>query len=65
MFARAVLIMFLALAIGACEKTDHENIDKWKNTSKGPDKLLKAVKDDGIDADLSAHAAQNLVAIGN
>ncbi len=65
MFARAVLIMFLAVAIFACEKTDHENIDKWKNTSKGPDKLLKAVKDDGLDADLSAHAAQNLISIGS
>src|SRR5689334_14927372 len=44
-----------------CEKTDHENIDKWSHTSKGPSKLLHAVSDDALDPDLSAHAAANLI----
>ena len=50
----------LALGMG-CEKVDHENIDKWSHTSKGPAKLLKAVGNDAVDADLSAHAAANLI----
>src|SRR5437868_2962734 len=53
----------LGLGLGAsgCEKLDHENIDKWSHTSKGPAKLLKAVGNDAVDADLSAHAAANLI----
>src|ERR1044071_5165869 len=52
-----------ALALGAagCEKLDHENIDRWAHTSKGPAKLLRAVTDDGADPDLAAHAAANLI----
>ncbi len=52
-----------ALALGAagCEKLDHENIDKWSHTSKGPAKLLQAVTSDRADPDLSAHAAANLI----
>lgn len=52
-----------ALALGAagCEKLDHENIDKWAHTSKGPAKLLRAVTSDGADPDLAAHAAANLI----
>jgi hypothetical protein len=52
-----------ALALGAagCEKLDHENIDRWAHTSKGPAKLLHAVTSDGADPDLAAHAAANLI----
>lgn len=52
-----------ALALGAagCEKLDHENIDRWSHTTKGPAKLLRAVTGDGADPDLSAHAAANLL----
>ncbi|HEX8115270.1 MAG TPA: hypothetical protein VF516_46405, partial [Kofleriaceae bacterium] len=52
-----------ALALGAagCEKLDHENIDKWAHTSKGPAKLIDAVTRDGADPDLAAHAAANLI----
>src|SRR5215468_2707072 len=52
-----------ALALGAagCEKLDHENIDRWAHTSKGPAKLLQAVTSDSADPDLSAHAAANLI----
>src|ERR1044071_7946502 len=59
----AVGVLGLALGMGAlgCEQPDHENIDKWSHTSKGPAKLLKAASDDALDADLSAHAAANLI----
>src|ERR1041385_949463 len=72
MLARALqttVIVALGVALGSglllgalgCEKTDHENIDRWSHTSKGPAKLLHAVSDDGLDPDLSAHAAANLI----
>src|SRR5215813_7531974 len=68
MFARALpMVVIVALGSGlglgafGCEKTDHENIDKWSHTSKGPAKLLRAVSDDALDPDLSAHAAANLI----
>src|SRR5262245_36662424 len=68
MFARALPItvtvaLGVALGLGAlgCEKTDHESIDKWSHTSKGPAKLMRTVSDDAIDPDLSAHAAANLI----
>lgn len=63
MSARLLLIALLACA--ACEKVDHDNIDKWTHTQKGPGKLKKALEDEGIDADLSAHAAANMIKMGN
>ncbi len=64
MFARVLLAAWIAFAAVGCEKTDHDNIDKWTRTSKGPAKLKKAVADESIDPDLSAHAAANLVKMG-
>src|SRR3954462_15546133 len=51
-----------ALALGAagCEKLDHEAIDRWSHTTRGPEKLLRAVSSDRADPDLAAHAAANL-----
>jgi hypothetical protein len=66
MVARVLLFVVLAgVALGAgCEKTDHDNIEKWTHTKKGPDKLKKALSDESIDADLSAHAAANMIKTG-
>jgi hypothetical protein len=61
MIARLVLI---ALLVAGCEKTNHDNIDKWTHTEKGPGKLKKAFADESIDADLSAHAGANLIKMG-
>src|SRR5690349_2675113 len=61
MVARVLTIAVALLFAAACEKTNHENIDKWTRTQKGPGKLKKALADEGIDPDLSAHAAANLV----
>lgn len=64
MFARALTIA-LALLVGTagtgCEKPSHENIDKWVTTKKGPDKLKDTLLNDGVDADLSAHAAAAMI----
>lgn len=57
MFARVLLLAAaLTLAVG-CDKPDHDNIEKWSHTQKGPDKLKKALASDTLDPDLSAHAA--------
>lgn len=52
------------LSLAACEKTDHASIDKWMSTKKGPGKLKKACTDDGLDADLAAHACVNMIKTG-
>ena len=44
MFARLVLIALVLVA--GCEKTNHDNIDKWTHTEKGPGKLKKAFSDE-------------------
>jgi len=62
MVARALLIALLFLV--ACEKTDHDSIDKWTHTQKGPGKLRKAVTNEDLDPDLSAHAAANMIKMG-
>lgn len=65
MLARVLLIAVMSLGLfGGCEKTDHESIDKWTRTEKGPGKLKKAVRDEGLDPDLSAHAAANMIRMG-
>src|SRR5262245_3741879 len=60
MLARVLLTAVLAFTLG-CEKLDHESIDKWARTAKGPGKLRKALADESIDPDLSAHAAAQMV----
>lgn len=59
-----VVAVLLALVAAACgDKVSHENLDKWMQTEKGPGKIKDALKDTGIDPDLSAHAAENLLII--
>jgi hypothetical protein len=60
MFVR-VLTIAVALSVAGCEKTNDETIDKWMKTAKGTDKLKKALADENLDPDLSAHAGANLV----
>ncbi|MGE0545684.1 MAG: hypothetical protein AB7O24_09170 [Kofleriaceae bacterium] len=67
MFVRALPIAIWVSILGftmGCEKTDHETIDKWTKVEGGPEKLAKALANEGIDADLSAHAAVNMVKMG-
>lgn len=67
MFARALPLAVAVVLLGplGCERVDHENIDTWAHTSKGPAKLQHAVADGAIDPDLSAHAAANLIKRGD
>jgi hypothetical protein len=65
--ARVLVLVVIASLVGlatGCEKVTPENLDKWMNTEKGPDKLAKAMVDGSLDPDLSAHAAANLIKIG-
>lgn len=62
MVTRVLPIAVAALTLGTgCEKLDHEHIDRWSHTRKGPAKLRGAVAEGAIDPDLSAHAAANLI----
>jgi hypothetical protein len=64
MLARVWTIAVALLCLGGfagCEKTNHETIDKWLTTSKGPGKLLKAFANEDLDPELSAHAGVNLL----
>ena len=58
-------VLLIALAVFAgCDKPDHDNIEKWTHTQKGPEKLRQTLASETIDADLSAHAAANLIRHG-
>jgi HEAT repeat protein len=59
-----VCTVLVALAVG-CEKPTHANLDKWMKSEKGPSKLKKALASTSLDADLSAHAAENLLRRGD
>ena len=63
MVTRVLPIAAALVLLGAlgCDKVDHENIDKWQRTAKGPGKLQKVVADGAVGPDLAAHAAVNLV----
>jgi hypothetical protein len=60
--AAACAILELAGACGG--EVSHDEIDKWRTTKKGPAKLKEVVAATARDADLRAHAAQNLIAMG-
>ena len=64
MLRRVVVIAVLALVAQGCEKPTHENIEKWASTKKGPGKLRSTLLDDGLDPDLSAHAAAVMIKTG-
>ena len=64
MLSRLVPIALIALFAVGCEKPTHENIEKWAATQKGPAKLKAAFLNDGLDPDLSAHAAAVMVKTG-
>jgi hypothetical protein len=63
----AALCIVAALLAGAaaCDKTSHDKVDEWLTTSKGHGKLKGALADGDLDPDLRAHAAQNLIRLGD
>jgi hypothetical protein len=59
---RAAALVLVSLgALAACDKVDHDNIDKWLETENGADKLKNALRSSDHDAELRAHAAENLI----
>jgi hypothetical protein len=65
--ARVAGALGLAVALalgGACNKPTSDNIQLWKTTEKGPDRLRDALGDHGVEPRLRAEAAAALVDIG-
>ena len=66
--ARAAGVALMALGLGglglACNKPSSDNIQLWKTTEKGPERLHDALADHGTPARLRAEAAVALVDIG-
>ena len=60
-----VLSLVVAVVALGCEKPSHANIDKWMKSEKGPAKLKSALRSTSLDADLSAHAGENLLRRGD
>jgi hypothetical protein len=61
------LALALPLALGlvsACNKASSENIQLWKTTEKGPEKLRETLADHGTPPNLRAEAAAAMVDIG-
>lgn len=59
-----MVAVLVALVAAGCEQPTHANIDKWMKSEKGPAKLRKAVSSTSLDPDLSAHAGENLLRLG-
>lgn len=65
MYALGIFV-WLALAVNAgCTKPTHERIDEWRDTQKGPGKLRGVLSDPSLDPDVVAHAAANLISLGD
>lgn len=60
-FLTSIALACCLVFVVACEKTTHENIDKWMTSKKGMGKLKETLSDGSLDPDLSAHAAENLL----
>src|SRR3954463_11207257 len=56
--------MLAVLVLGACNKPTSDNIQLWKTTEKGPQRLKDALADHGVAPRLRAEAAVALVDIG-
>jgi HEAT repeat protein len=68
---RSALALALHLAhvlarvgVTACNKPSSDNIQLWKTTEKGPEKLREALADHGVEPRLRAEAAVAMVDIG-
>jgi len=65
LFARAACALGLgAVLLGACNKPSSDNIQLWKTTQKGPDRLRDALAEHTVEPRLRAEAAAALVDIG-
>lgn len=62
--ALALALQLALVAVPACNKPSSDNIQLWKTTEKGPEKLREALADHGVPPRLRAEAAVALVDIG-
>jgi hypothetical protein len=61
---RPIATALATVILAACSVTA-QDIEKWKTTQKGPDKIAAVLLDDRYDADLRARAATALADVGN
>jgi HEAT repeat protein len=59
-----LLALVLCGFVSACDKPSSDNIQLWKTTQKGPERLREALADHGVSPRLRAEAAVALVDIG-
>jgi HEAT repeat protein len=57
-------VLFAVAFVAACNKPTSDNIQIWKTTEHGPDRLVEALGDHGVQPRLRAEAALALVDIG-
>jgi hypothetical protein len=62
--AMAALALVGAVGAGACDKPSSDNIQIWKTTQKGPDRLRDTLADHAVTTRLRAESAVALVDIG-
>lgn len=62
--ASVLLVLGIAATVAACAKPSSENIQLWKTTQKGPERLHDALADATVAPRLRAEAAAALVDIG-
>ncbi len=63
---RVALVAAIAVVAAAfgCQKVTPDSIETWKTTQRGPEKLLDALKDKGVPANLRGLASAALVDLG-
>lgn len=61
---RGSWIVCLALTIAACGEVTHARLDEWKQTEQGPVKLAAVLASAKASPAMRAHAAENLLVIG-
>src|SRR5689334_23237193 len=61
----AIALLVATAALAACTKVTSDNIQLWKTTQKGPERLNEALNDPGVAPRLRAESAAALVDIGH
>jgi len=60
---KAAIVVLIVAALAACDSATPSNIEKWKGTQRGPEKLTAVLLDGKYDASLRAKAAAALAEI--
>src|SRR5258708_11636066 len=62
--AAGLVALLVPLAASACNKPSSDNIQLWKTTEKGPERLRETLADHGTPPRLRAEAAVALIDVG-